>query len=123
MSLAANAARMIRTRGTTITLTRTANAPSDPETPDVPGTPAETAYTLDAFVKGATEQYIDGTTVLASDLMVVASPKAQLAGAPVDIVPQMGDRLTIDGKEKEIKRILPAPAAGSAALFRIFVAS
>lgn len=123
MSLAANAARMIKSRGTSITLNRTTNAPSDPSTPWIPGAPTTAVYTLDAFVKGATEQYIDGTTVLASDLMVVASPKATLAGAAVDVVPQMGDVLSIDGKAREIKRILPAPAAGTAALFRMFVAS
>jgi non-ribosomal peptide synthetase component F len=123
MSLAANAARMIKARGATITLTRTTNAPPDPETPWIPGEPTAAVYTLDAFVRGAAAEFIDGATVVASDLMVVASPKAVLNGAAVDIVPEMSDVLQIGGTDKAIKKIMPAPAAGPAALFRIFVAS
>lgn len=123
MSLADNAARMIREKGGSITLTRTALAASDPATPWVPGASTETVYTVDAFVTGVTEQFIDGTTVLASDLMVVMAPKATLAGSPVDIAPLMTDTLTIGGTVKAIKRIAPAPVAGPPALYRIFVAS
>lgn len=122
-ALAANAARMIAERGTTLSLIRIAHAARAEETPWQPGEPTETTYSLDAFVTGVTAQYIDGTTVIASDLMVVASPRATLAGAPVDLVPQMGDLIVIDGQRKEIKRISPAPAAGAPALYRIFVAA
>lgn len=123
MSVFAAARRMIERNGTEIALTRTANAASAPSTPWIPGSPTETVYTLDAYVSGTAAKYADGTTVLVSDLMVVASPVARLAGVPTAIVPAMGDTITIDGKVKTIKAVRPAPAAGPAALYRIFVAS
>lgn len=107
----------------TVTLTRTTPGTPDPSTPWIPGTPTTAVYTLDAVVKGVAADYVDETTILASDLMVVASPKATLAGAPAGIVPLMQDVLHIDGAEKAIKKIEPAPASGQAAMFRIFVAS
>jgi hypothetical protein len=123
VSLAENAARMIAARGTAVTLVRTATAAPAADTPWIPGAATETEYELDAFVRGVTEQYVDGQTVIASDLMVVASPKARLDGAVVEIEPQITDQVEIAGARKAIKRISPAPAAGPAALFRIFVAS
>lgn len=106
-----------------VTLTRITTGPPDPDTPWTPGAPTETVYDLDAVVKGATGDYIDGTTVVASDLMVVASPIARRAGISAAIVPVMSDTLKIDGETKVIKLIKPSPASGDAALFRIFVAS
>lgn len=106
-----------------VTLTRTTNAAPDADTPWIPGAPTETVYDLDAVVRGVSAEYVDGTVIVASDLMVVAAPIARLAGTPVTIVPAMGDTLQIDGKTKAIKQIKPAPASGDAAIFRIFVAS
>jgi hypothetical protein len=107
----------------TIALTRTTNAAPDPETPWTQGAPTTVVYDLDAVVRGASAEFIDGTTIVASDLMVVASPIARLAGVPTAIVPIMSDTLKIDGETKAIKAIKPAPASGPAAVFRIFVAS
>lgn len=109
----------------TVTLTRTTRAPADPETPSTPGAATTEVYELDAVVKGVSEQYINETTILATDLMVVASPQARRAsdGVVVQIDPQMSDVLTIDGAAKVIKAIKPSPAAGDPAVFRIFVAS
>lgn len=107
-----------------VTLRRTTTAAPDPAEPWTPGAPTTTTYDLDAVVKGVSADYIDGTTVIATDLMVVVSPKARDEdGAVVDIVPTMADVLLLDGVAKVIKRIQPAPASGPAALFRIFVAS
>lgn len=88
-------------------------------------------YTLDANVGGVAADLVDGTMILATDLVVIASPKARHTlsdgeaadGAITDIVPLIADTLTIDGKPKTIKRVQPCPAAGAAALFHIFVAS
>lgn len=108
----------------TVTLTRSTPGTPEAETPWIPGTPTTTVYTLDARVDGATADYIDGATVIATDLMVIASPKAaDPDGAIVDIVPEMGDVLTIDGALKAIKKVDAVPAAGDAAMFHIFVAS
>lgn len=131
MSLVANARRMIARKGKKITLTKTVPGTPDPATPWLPGTPTTDIFELDAKVDGVAAQYIDGTTVLASDLVVVASPKARhithngapADGAVVDLDPEMADTLQIGGADKAIKRILPAEDGGVIALFRIFVAS
>lgn len=107
----------------TVTLTRTTTGTPDPATPWIPGTPSTAVYTLSARVDGVAADRVDGTTILASDLMVIVSPRATLAGSPVDLVPQMSDTLTIDGAVKAIKRIDAVPAAGPAARFNIYVAS
>jgi hypothetical protein len=130
MSLAANAARMIARKGKTITLTR--------PTRDAGGVPWEQAavlatdvYEFKAKIIGAAAQYVDGSVVLASDLMVIARAKARHTltnvepadGAVVDLAPEMTDVLQIDGADKVIKKIVVAHEAGAVALYRLFVAS
>lgn len=107
----------------TITITRTTTGTPDPATPWIPGTPTTATYTLQARVDGVAAEYVDGTTILATDLMVIASPRATLAGATVDFVPQVSDTLSIDGVTRTIKKIEAVPAAGAAVRFHIFVAS
>lgn len=115
----------------TVTLTRSTPGTPDPETPWIPGEPSVDVYGLDARVDGVTADQIDGTTILATDLSVIASPKARhlttdgedAYDAVVDIVPTVNDTLEIDGEQKAIKRVQSVPAAGPAALYQIFVAS
>lgn len=107
----------------TITLTRTTTGTPDPATPWIPGTPTTAVYTLSARVDGVLADRVDGTTILATDLIVIASSQATLSGSLVDFVPRMSDTLAIDGAAKTIKRIDAVPAAGAAARFNIFVAS
>lgn len=123
MSVFDIAARMVAERGVKITLSRTTRSPSASETPWLPGPPETSSYVLDGYISGDASKYADGTTVLASDLMVVASPRATLDGESVEIEPVVTDTLTIDGEVKAIKRVRPSPAAGAPALYRIFVAS
>lgn len=114
-----------------VTLTRSTPGAPEEATPWIPGEPTLDVYELDARVDGVAEEYINETTILASDLMVIASPKAvhtltdgdPADGAVVDLVPQMTDTLAIDGAAKVIKKIDAIPAAGPAARFHIFVAS
>jgi hypothetical protein len=116
----------------TVTLTRvTPGALPDADKPWEPGTPTLDVYELDARADGVSAQYVDDTLIVATDLMVIVSPKAvhtltdgeAADGAVVDIVPVMSDTLTIDGAEKAIKKIEAVPASGDAAVFHIFVAS
>lgn len=107
----------------TVTLTRTTPGTPDPSTPWIPGSPSTATYTLQARVDGVAADRIDGTTILATDLMVIASPRATLAGVAVDLVPQITDTLAIDGAVRAIKKIEAVPAAGAAARFHLYVAS
>lgn len=115
----------------TVTLSRTAFGDPDPATPWLHGAPTVDVYTLDAKVDGVVAAQIDGTTVLATDLVVIASPRARHTssdgepadGAVVEIEPQMTDQISVDGRPRVVKRVVAYPAAGAAALFHIFVAS
>lgn len=125
MSLAAVVDRLIKRYGSgTVTLVRaTAGAP-DADTPWVPGAPSLDVYTLDARVDGVTADHLVDTSIVATDLVVIASPKATASsGAVVDIEPRMTDTLQIGGVPKAIKKIEAVPAAGPAARFNLFVAS
>ena len=106
----------------TVTLTRKVNAASEVSTPWLPGTETLSVYTLNAVVRGVTFQHIDGTLILAGDLIVTCAVKATLAGADADVVPQMNDALTIGGKSHAIKKIEPKPATGTPVAYLIFVA-
>jgi len=108
----------------TITLTRETRAEPDAETPWRPGAVTSTAvYTLDARADGTAGEYADGTVVLATDRMVIASPRATLNGAAVEIIPEMTDTLTIEGETKVIKKIDAVPAAGPAVRYHMFISS
>lgn len=123
--MARNVARKIKQYGGgAVTLTRTTRAAPDASTPQTPGAVTATdVYTLDARVDGVAAEFIDGTTIVATDRMAIVSPKATLGGAVVDIVPRMSDVLTVDGAAKVIKKIEAVPASGPAARFHVFIAS
>jgi hypothetical protein len=66
---------------------------------------ADVTTELDGFATGVAAEYVDGKSVLATDLMVTA--------AVFDRVPTMSGRLEIDGKEVQIVKIMAKPAAGT----------
>lgn len=123
--MARNVARKIKQYGSgAVTLIRSTPGTPDPSTPWTPGAPTLDVYNLDARVDGVTDDDLKDTSVVATDLVLIASPKATDAnGAIVDIDPQMSDTITIDGAAKVVKKIEAVPAAGPAARFHIFVAS
>src|SRR5690606_29868508 len=96
-----------------VTLTRITKGDVDPEEPWVIPEDNVQSEVLDAAVKRVSEELVDGSTILATDLEVVA------------VVPAMGPResdiLDIDGKVVRIIRILPKPAAGTPVAYRFVV--
>ncbi len=114
-----------------VTLTRATRSAPEETTPWTPGEATLDVYALNARVNGVAADSIDGTEILATDLLVIASPVAvhtltdgdPAGDAVVSIEPRMTDTLQIDGVDKVIKRIDAVPAAGAAARFHIFVAS
>lgn len=97
----------------TVVLTISTPTEPDPATPWEPGTPTTQAYTLDATVRGVSQRYIDGVTILASDLQVTAA----VFGA----VPKVGDDMTIDGYGVTILQVVALPAAGDPVAWRFIV--
>jgi hypothetical protein len=68
---------------------------------------------LDATVRGVASQFVDGSTIMATDLQVmIAVPSVE---------PSMTDQLMIDGKAVQVLRIDPVPAAGAPAAYRLIV--
>lgn len=93
-------------------------------TPGTPGTPGPNAwdppvtsdpvvYTLDATVKGVSRQFVDGTTVLATDLEVTAA----VFGAELE----PADQLAIDGQVVVVVETLRVPAAGTLVAWKFIV--
>ena len=68
-------------------------------------------HTLDATANGVSQQYIDGTSVLATDKEVTA--------AVFGVVPSTSGTLTIDGQTLQIVRVWQVPAAGTPAAWKI----
>jgi hypothetical protein len=98
----------------TVTLVRT--TPGEPDE-DEPWTPTEgevDEYTLSAVAKGVSEQYVDGTIILASDLEIVA--------AVAEVAPMMEtDKIKVDGIVVTIIRKMQIPAAGTPVAYRLIV--
>lgn len=84
-----------------ITLAKTTTAPgADAWTP---GSPTTTAYTLQATAKGVSKEFIDGTTIVATDIEILA--------AAFGADPDPPDVLTIDGKAVTLLKVFYLPAA------------
>lgn len=96
-----------------VVLTRSVPGTPDPETPWVPVPPTVTNYTLDAVVKGVSKEFIDGTTILATDLEVTCSVFA------TDPLPS--DTLSVDGKVVTVLKAMKIPAAGVTVMHKFIV--
>lgn len=86
----------------------------DPIRPHDPPPWIERKYRVNAVVRGVSQRFVDGELITASDLQATIE-----AGV---IVPEMGDRIEVDGTRHVIKRIVPIPAAGTAAAYTIIFA-
>lgn len=107
----------------TVVLVRTTPGEPDPETPWEPGEETTVVYTLSATIKGVSSEFVDGTTILATDLEVTAAVTAtDENGTEVSLDPDMTtDTLSIDGQAVTIIRDLSVPAAGTKAALRWIV--
>lgn len=94
-----------------IVLSRTTATPGEKRWDD----PVETTQTepLRGAVEGVAEKFVDGTTVLATDLQVTCAPPAMGI--------QTGDTLTIDSKPVTIISPRAEPAAGPPAAYVLIV--
>ena len=84
-----------------------------------PDVPVATTYDVVGTVQAVDRRMVDGTTVLATDRMVILPTKS----LPVNVVPAITDRLIIDGEPTTIKRVLRVPEAGIVIVYRLIVGS
>lgn len=106
-----------------VTLTRLTQIP--PEHEWEPPIEASAEYTLQATVASitvdqASAKYIDGTLIVATDLVVTCAAPLRLAQMP-DTEPMMTDIVSIDGRARTLKKIVQVPAAGVVVAFKVFV--
>lgn len=87
--------------------------PLDVDAPWLGNTMTPVDYPLSATVSGVSEEFVNGTTIVASDLEITA---AVLAVEPVQ-----ADTVTIDGKAVTLLKIVRIPAAGTVVAWRLIV--
>lgn len=97
----------------TVTITKPGASTPGPNAWDPPVTSDPVVYTLDATVKGVSRQFVDGTTVLATDLEVTAA----VFGAELE----PADQLAIDGQVVVVVETLRVPAAGTLVAWKFIV--
>lgn len=88
-------------QGTILLRRSTVSSGSSPWNPSIS---SFTDYTLRCVVEPVYTKYIDNTTVLSTDRMVLFDI--------LEVEPVLTDRIVIDGKTFEIKRLLRYPNAG-----------
>lgn len=96
-----------------ITLTKTVPGEPDPSTPWIPGEPVDITYPLDATAKPVSEEFINGTTIVATDIEIVSA----VFGAD----PDPADQMEIDGRPATIIKVMRIPAAGTVVAWRYIV--
>lgn len=106
---------MVRFKQGTVTITRLTPGTPDPDTPWLPVTSDPVVYTLDATVKGVSQEFIDGTTILATDLEITAA----VFGAD----PAPPDVVAIDSEAVVVLKTLRLPAAGTVVAWKFIVRS
>lgn len=80
---------------------------------DPPVVTEPVAHTLKATAKGVSKEFIDGTTIVATDIEIIA--------AVFDAEPEPADVLTIDGKPVMVLRVIRLPAAGVVVAWKFVV--
>ena len=87
-----------------------------------PWDPASTTtatFPVVGVVSAVDRRYVDGNTVLVTDRMAILPVKS----LPASVVPEMADRLLIDGEPTTIKKILRIPEAGTIIVYRLILGS
>jgi hypothetical protein len=95
---------------------RTLVAGAEPWDPSVPTTQQ---FPVVGTVQAVDRRLVDGTTVIATDRMAIIPTNS----LPVNVRPEMSDRLVIDGEPAVIKKILTVPAAGIAIVYKLVLGS
>lgn len=97
----------------TVTLTKPGTATPGPNAWDPPVVTDPVVHTLDATVKGVSAEFVDGTTILATDMEVTAA----VFGAE----PAPPDEVAIDGQVVTVIKTMRIPAAGTPVAWKLIV--
>jgi len=86
--------------------------PWDPEVPTFE------VFPIIGVVQAIDRRYVDGT-VLATDRMAIIPANS----LPASVVPNMNDRVIVDGIPTTIKRVIRVPEAGIVIVYRVVLGS
>lgn len=89
------------------------------ENPWDPELPLTEVVAVVGVVQAVDRRYVDGTLVLATDRMAILPAKS----LPASVIPEMTDRLIIDGEPTTIKKVLRVPEAGVIIVYRLILGS
>jgi len=84
-----------------------------------PTTPSTQLFPVVGVVQSVDRRLVDGTTVIATDRMAIVPTNS----LPVDVQPEISDRLKIDGEPAVIKKVLRVPEAGITIVYRLILGS
>lgn len=73
----------------------------------------ESWHSINVVARGVSDEYVDGVTILSSDI--------QLTTTVPDVVPVAGDIIQIDGKHYSLVKPFPIPAAGFTVAYKLVV--
>jgi hypothetical protein len=73
---------------------------------DNPGPSTETPYKLDAAARGVSFKYVNGSTIVTSDLQLTMAVRK-------DVTPSIEGFVKIDDRQYKIIQVIPKPAAGT----------
>lgn len=66
---------------------------------------SQTIYPLHGVTKGVSQKYVDGKNIVITDSQAIIS-------VPSDIIPDISDKLRVDGKDYEILSVKKIPESG-----------
>lgn len=96
-----------------ITLTKPGTSTPGPNPWDPPIITDPVVHNLDATAKPVSEEFINGTTIVATDIEVTAA----VFGAD----PDPADQMQIDGRSATIIKVMRMPAVGTVIAWRLIV--
>lgn len=97
----------------TVTLTKPGATTPGPNPWDTPTVTDPVVHALDATLKGVSAEFVDGTTIFATDLEVTAA----VFGAE----PEPPDEVAIDGQVVTVIKTMKIPAAGTPMAWKFIV--
>ena len=96
-----------------ITLTKPGTETPGPNPWDPPVVTDPVTHTLNATAKPVSEEFINGTTIVATDIEITAA----VFGAD----PDPADQMEIDGQPMTIIEVMRIPAAGTVVVWKLIV--
>jgi hypothetical protein len=84
-----------------------------------PGTATVQTFPVTGVVQAIDRRLVDGTSILATDRLAILPANS----LPANVIPQISDRLIVDGEPTTIKKVIRVPEAGIVIVYRLVLGS